>query len=702
MDTIVMCIEGLQAKLEKHRKDDLKETPTRVIFTDVLLQALGWDIRNPDEVELECPTIDGKSVDYALKIDGKSVLFVEAKPLNDPLTDVKSITQVVGYAANAGVEWCILTNGVTYKVYHSTEKAEAPEKLLFEVSLDVKENKGMSVQQVAERFSRFSRDAMAKGVLDEIGRETFTMGKIRKALDKMFAEPPNAFVRLVRSTVGDDTIKPAQVKKALNRLWARTSQVETAPISTLGVLPRTTETMKPISKESGYQLARPPDDIAKVDTIVVPAWEDGFQEDSKEMYKMARPVVILGTSSNGKDISLHGCFLIQSQKSYPGFSISSYFAKTVFVGAHFHKTEDVRFRSMNVRFSHFDEWANLSGFKIDHPKEEDVVIRYKRPNDIRVSISGNFIIAITTRVKFPVFTLVQKKAGVEQQTIARIETVHESFIENFLSVTQHLQHFLCLAVREPVYVLNMEGETEANKMTDMDYYPPIGIFYKSPYISEAPESLLGWDMLFTYQDISADLEVLLGNWFEKADVLKPICGLYFGMLYNPHLYLENQFLSLVQAAEAFHERIYMGEYLPDSEYKALAFTPLVNAIPDVKQDLKESLVDRLSYGNKYSLRTRLKELLDECGRIVPQLLGNRKEFIKKVIDTRNYHTHYDQKLYKRAARGQDLVSLTKKLRILLEVCLVTQTGLDANKAIDLFGKHRRVREEAFGQFPTEY
>lgn len=262
MDTMVMCIEGLQAKLEKHRKDDLKETPTRVIFTDVLLQALGWDVRNPEEVELECPTIDGKSVDYALKINRRPVLFVEAKPLNDPLTDVKSIAQVVGYAANAGVEWCVLTNGVTYRVYNSTEKAEAPEKLLFEVSIDPRENKGMPVQQIAERFSCFSRDAMAKGVLDEIGKETFTMGKIRKALDKMFAEPPNALVRLVRLIIGDDTIKPAQVKKALSKLWARTPEVEITSIPKQAVLTAPVETIQP----------------GDVDTIVVPAQEDGFQE----------------------------------------------------------------------------------------------------------------------------------------------------------------------------------------------------------------------------------------------------------------------------------------------------------------------------------------------------------------------------------------------------------------------------------------
>ncbi len=231
MNAIISRIESLRMKLDKHQKSNLKEYPTRTIFVDPLLQALGWDVSDPDEVELEYPTIDGKSVDYAPKINRKPVLFIEAKSLNDPLTDVKSITQVVGYAANAGVEWCLLTNGVTYKVYRSTEKAEAPDKLLFEISLDPKETEGMSIQQVAEQFARFSRDAMAKGLLDEIGEQIFTTGKVRKALDKLFIEPPNILIRLMRSTIKDDTIKPMQVKNALKRLWGQTSEVKILPSS---------------------------------------------------------------------------------------------------------------------------------------------------------------------------------------------------------------------------------------------------------------------------------------------------------------------------------------------------------------------------------------------------------------------------------------------------------------------------------------
>lgn len=226
MKTIASCIENLRVKLDRHRKEDLKEIPTRTIFVDVLLEALGWDVRDPDEVELEWSTIDGKSADYALKINRKPVLLVEAKPLNDPLTDIKAITQVIAYAANAGIDWCVLTNGATYKVYRSTEKAEAPKKLAFELSLDPKETEGMSVEQVAEQFSRLSRDAIAKGLLDEIGEQIFTTGKIRKALDKIFTEPPATLVKLIRSTIGDDSIRPSQVKNALSRLWAPTSETE--------------------------------------------------------------------------------------------------------------------------------------------------------------------------------------------------------------------------------------------------------------------------------------------------------------------------------------------------------------------------------------------------------------------------------------------------------------------------------------------
>jgi predicted type IV restriction endonuclease/predicted transport protein len=212
-------VEELQSQLKKHRRSSLKELPTRTIFIDPLLVSLGWDVRDPDEVELEFPTIDGKAVDYALKINKKIVALVEAKALNDPLDDVKSITQVVGYAANDGIEWCVLTNGIKYKVYSSSQRATAPNKLLFEVSIDPESDPDRSVEQIVLHLGRLSRDSMARGVLDELGEGIFTNAKVRKALDRLFVEQDDALVRIVRKTMGDDSITPSQTRSALTRIW---------------------------------------------------------------------------------------------------------------------------------------------------------------------------------------------------------------------------------------------------------------------------------------------------------------------------------------------------------------------------------------------------------------------------------------------------------------------------------------------------
>ena len=226
MKGIEKCIESLRTQLERHHGKGLKEYPTRTIFIDPLLQALNWDVRDPDEVELEYPTVDGKSVDYAMKINRKVVLLLEAKQLEDPLDDVKSVTQVVGYAANDGIEWCVLTNGARYKVYRASERASAPEKLLFEASIDPRDSQGQSIEQIAAQLNRLSKDSFAEGVLDRLGTEIFTTGKVRKALDRLFAETPSTFVRLVRKAMGDDSVTPSQIQQALGRIWHASPPVQ--------------------------------------------------------------------------------------------------------------------------------------------------------------------------------------------------------------------------------------------------------------------------------------------------------------------------------------------------------------------------------------------------------------------------------------------------------------------------------------------
>jgi predicted transport protein len=218
VNKLIQTIEMVRQKLSALRRHSLKETPTRTIVIDPLLESLGWDVRDPDEVQLEYPTIDGKSVDYALKLNKKTVLLVEAKALDDTLDDVKCVTQVVGYAANDGIVWCVLTNGIKWRVYRSVEQCPAPDKLMFEVSIDPDASEGMTVDQIAKQLWRFSCEEMAKGTLDALGEQTFTDGKVRKALQVLMTDPPRPLLNLVRMATGDGNLTPQRIKESLMRI----------------------------------------------------------------------------------------------------------------------------------------------------------------------------------------------------------------------------------------------------------------------------------------------------------------------------------------------------------------------------------------------------------------------------------------------------------------------------------------------------
>lgn len=123
-ETIALVV----ARVRRFQDRTLGEQNTKASLIEPVLEALGWDIRDPDEVHREFkPTPKDCPVDYALKLLRKPRLFVEAKGLGETLSDRKWIAQVLGYATVAGVEWCVLTDGDEYRFYNATAAVDAEE-----------------------------------------------------------------------------------------------------------------------------------------------------------------------------------------------------------------------------------------------------------------------------------------------------------------------------------------------------------------------------------------------------------------------------------------------------------------------------------------------------------------------------------------------------------------------------------------------
>ncbi len=152
---------------------DMSEATTISALIDPLLELLGWNTRNPDEVQREFKVRGRKGfehVDMALMIDGKPHVFIEVKSSGSLLEEGDEI-QVTSYAFNSGVDWCVLTNGREIRVYDITGGKSLREKLLFTASID----------EYIENFDKImllSKESVKLGRLREWSLRRLTLEKI--------------------------------------------------------------------------------------------------------------------------------------------------------------------------------------------------------------------------------------------------------------------------------------------------------------------------------------------------------------------------------------------------------------------------------------------------------------------------------------------------------------------------------------------
>ncbi|MGB7479387.1 MAG: type I restriction enzyme HsdR N-terminal domain-containing protein [Burkholderiaceae bacterium] len=113
-DRLVAGIKKYQPILTAAKARDVGEADTVTIIKDMLAEVFGYD--KYSEVTSEY-AIRGTYCDLATKIDNTLQTLIEVKAIGLELKS-QHVKQVVDYAANQGVDWVLLTNGICWRVYH--------------------------------------------------------------------------------------------------------------------------------------------------------------------------------------------------------------------------------------------------------------------------------------------------------------------------------------------------------------------------------------------------------------------------------------------------------------------------------------------------------------------------------------------------------------------------------------------------------
>jgi hypothetical protein len=429
-----------------------------------------------------------------------------------------------------------------------------------------------------------------------------------------------------------------------------------------------------------------------------------------EARKILRIPVIHGFTSKGQQITIFDVIETKANVHFPSnVTLSDYKSELMMVGGHFESIEKVDFDSISVNYHGIEGWARLTPHTFPEFTPFDggqrVRCEYVIPNELKFDLT-DFQISFESNVCHkdnPAFLDIE----VQETTFVKIEPkIVQKFYDLWKSYFYHVQNFLALAMGIPAIPTKIKATIRESmidlgdgkqRKKEIEVYKAIN--HNVIDVNKRPDFQT---VLFYLPEIQHDFGTYFSNWILKSDKLKPVYDLFFGAWYNTSMYLQHKFLSLAHAIETYHRRCFPGAILdptdwdkvkeqlvndiPEELWKKLVETmppeilkkvraQMVSSVPnDIVEECRKALIQKLNHVNEVSLKTRLKEILKNVATFAQIGGWDGSAFVKNLADTRNYLTHYDQRLQDKSLTGRRLWDITQAMQTLIETCFLREMG----------------------------
>ena len=197
-------LEALIPGLTGNEKLGQSEAATRLWALDPVLEALGWDLRDPGEVEPEY-SVRGGSVDYCLRGNRRNLVLIEAKRAGTDLAGHQE--QLLRYAFDDGTPLAALTDGLVWWLYLPRASVNWEQRRF--LSLDFRQQEAARSAADLRRF--LGRDAVVSGAALEAAQREFDSQdlerRVRAALQvawkQVLSDPDGLLIDLVADAVKD-------------------------------------------------------------------------------------------------------------------------------------------------------------------------------------------------------------------------------------------------------------------------------------------------------------------------------------------------------------------------------------------------------------------------------------------------------------------------------------------------------------------
>ena len=195
-------------RIEKLKDIINTEEATKTSLIMPFFNILGYDVFNPNEFIPEFVADvgikKGEKVDYAIALNNKITILIEAKSVNENLK--KHDSQLFRYFGTSEAKLAILTNGIEYRFYTDLEEANKMDTAPF-LTINLLEIKDTDIQEL----KKFAKENFEINNIINSASNLKYASSIEKILNEEFANPSDDFIRFILNQGIFDGVKTQNV-----------------------------------------------------------------------------------------------------------------------------------------------------------------------------------------------------------------------------------------------------------------------------------------------------------------------------------------------------------------------------------------------------------------------------------------------------------------------------------------------------------
>lgn len=428
-------------------------------------------------------------------------------------------------------------------------------------------------------------------------------------------------------------------------------------------------------------------DGGKIELEVV----DLFEEDVNSSENGIDFKRIIGYVEKDGLVTLEDCFYGQKNYSFNGIAKSLLHVNQLLCGVGYQTNEPIVFNSVSFTVEGLNEWLDINGITVTYDEgRKSATIDYDPQGELVYDLTDGFKLHIYFIYTLPGFSH-DYEAKIAQQAFLRISSIDAKELSEYIEKIHHITYMLCFAIDETVAVSNVSAisDNAVIQISEGKKAPAnIKIYFESRPFSIGQPKISRHKMLFRFDHVSGSFEKIINSWFHAYSKIRPALSLYFSSATNTHKFLESRFLFLIQGLETYHRKTSSETRMEENRYEELV-SRLVHVCSESHREWLES---RLKHGNEISLRQRIKRIIQPY----KSLIGNnkrREQLIASIVDTRNYLTHYEERLRVRAASGNDLWDLCMKLEAIFQLLILKELGFEKNEIESILSRNYKLKQK---------